>query len=96
MDAVEISHDAGLYLCEFVYFKALYQCQKTGVPALFIHVPPSQIESDQAEIVQAVLKCIVHNLCHNMELLAHKNWKSKLFKWYLDLKRNFKRLFTAK
>jgi pyrrolidone-carboxylate peptidase len=98
MDAVEISNDAGMYLCEFVFFKALHYSRtiKSGnLPALFIHVPPYEDKSDFADHVQAVLKCIVHNLCVNIDILRHKNWKSKTFNWYLNLKTRFKPL-TAK
>lgn len=95
---MEISRDAGMYLCEFVYFKALHYssyCKNGSVPALFIHVPPCENESE-FDRVQAILKCIVHNLCINLGILGRKNWKSKLFKSYLNLKTNFKTLFTAK
>lgn len=85
--------DAGLFLCEFVYFKALYYSQHR-IPALFIHVPPCDDGSDFEDYVQAVLKCIVHNLCVNLGILRRKNWKSKLFKFYLNLKTNL--LFTTK
>jgi pyroglutamyl-peptidase len=39
----ETSTDAGGYVCNYLYYRALSACARTGVPAraLFVHVPPS-------------------------------------------------------
>ena len=46
---VQISHSAGRYLCNYIYFRSLQHC--TIVPnwhALFVHVPPLKfIDKDE-------------------------------------------------
>ena len=41
-DAVEISSDPGLFVCNYVYYKSLLHQKSKGSPqnSLFIHVPP--------------------------------------------------------
>ena len=41
---VSVSHDAGRYLCNYVFFKSLYHCAEkhTHKNVLFLHVPPFQ------------------------------------------------------
>jgi hypothetical protein len=34
---VAVSTDAGLYLCEYIYYRSM---RHLGVPAIFVHVPP--------------------------------------------------------
>jgi pyroglutamyl-peptidase len=40
-EKIEISLDAGTYLCNFIYYKTLHylQIHKKNIPALFIHLP---------------------------------------------------------
>ncbi|DBA84937.1 hypothetical protein WJX79_003597 [Trebouxia sp. C0005] len=48
---VQISHSAGRYLCNYIYFRSLQHC--TNVPnwhALFVHVPPLKYASEEAEL----------------------------------------------
>jgi len=33
---VAVSTDAGLYLCEYIYYRSM---RHLGVPAIFVHVP---------------------------------------------------------
>ncbi len=40
---IEISQDAGGYVCERVYRHALLRGSELGVPALFLHVPPLDV-----------------------------------------------------
>ena len=50
-----VSHDAGSYLCNFVYWKAL--AHHPELPAIFLHVPALSAENSQREtpnIVQQV------------------------------------------
>jgi len=55
---VDTSEDAGLYLCEFIYYKSLVEMQ--GV-SLFIHVPPEEVikSEDAAKTIKCVLEKIV-------------------------------------
>jgi len=52
---VYISRDAGLYLCEYVYYCALHNCDK----ALFIHVPSVSEEMPLEKLVETVKRIIV-------------------------------------
>jgi pyrrolidone-carboxylate peptidase len=48
---VQISHSAGRYLCNYIYFRSLQHC--TNVPnwhALFVHVPPLKFAGQEAEL----------------------------------------------
>lgn len=36
-----VSQDAGRYLCNFLYYLLLEWAGRTGVPAVFVHLPPS-------------------------------------------------------
>eukprot|EP00747_Dinoflagellata_sp_TGD_P213087 gnl/TRDRNA2_/TRDRNA2_86089_c0_seq1.p1 gnl/TRDRNA2_/TRDRNA2_86089_c0~~gnl/TRDRNA2_/TRDRNA2_86089_c0_seq1.p1 ORF type:complete len:406 (-),score=47.94 gnl/TRDRNA2_/TRDRNA2_86089_c0_seq1:223-1440(-) len=71
---VEVSHDAGLYLCEYIYYKSLHLAEKHAQegslaksPAvLFIHVPPigqpytlPQLVEGLRAIVQACLEQVL-------------------------------------
>ena len=52
---VAISHSAGRYLCNYVYFRSLQLC--SNVPnwhALFVHVPPLEVIGQDAEMAFAV------------------------------------------
>lgn len=39
--AVELSHDAGQYVCERTYHHVLRRAEERGIPGLFLHVPPA-------------------------------------------------------
>lgn len=52
---VGISHSAGRYLCNYIYFKSLQLC--SNVPnwhALFVHVPPLELIGHDEEVAFAV------------------------------------------
>lgn len=59
---VNISQDAGRYLCNYVYFKSLYWCHKkySHGRVLFIHVPPfTKISEDkQCKFIQDLMKVL--------------------------------------
>lgn len=56
-----ISADAGRYVCECVYRHGLIRAAELGVPGLFLHVPPLEMQALDAQlpavelVVQAVL-----------------------------------------
>ena len=54
---VSISTDAGLYLCEFTYYRSMH----AQVPAVFVHVPPTS-ESYDAESHADDLRQIVASI----------------------------------
>ena len=52
---VAISHSAGRYLCNYIYFRSLQLC--SNVPnwhALFVHVPPLEVIGQDEEMAFAV------------------------------------------
>ena len=52
---VAISHSAGRYLCNYIYFRSLQLC--SNVPnwhALFVHVPPLEVIGQDKEMAFAV------------------------------------------
>lgn len=52
---VAISHSAGRYLCNYIYFRSLQLC--SNLPnwhALFVHVPPLKIIGEDEEMAFAV------------------------------------------
>ncbi|XP_003748440.1 pyroglutamyl-peptidase 1 [Galendromus occidentalis] len=52
---VYISRDAGLYLCEYIYYLALNRCQKS----LFIHIPALSDVFPLDKVVEAVKRIII-------------------------------------
>lgn len=85
---VEISQDAGRYLCEFIFYRSLYECtlRKLDTPVLFIHVPPPS-PTYTKEQIRETLQCLVHGLCVQ-SVIQRKGWRSKLFAFYLKSKRS--------
>lgn len=55
--AVEVSTDAGAYVCERVYHHVLGLGRELSIPALFLHVPPPAVVpvERQVELVGALL-----------------------------------------
>ncbi|KAI8914400.1 hypothetical protein EDD86DRAFT_244605 [Gorgonomyces haynaldii] len=53
---VELSYDAGKYLCEFIYFTSMecFSQQHLRVPTVFIHMPPPTPEFGQDKINHAI------------------------------------------
>jgi len=39
---VGTSRDAGGYVCERTYYRVLEHAERTGIPGLFVHVPPAE------------------------------------------------------
>ena len=46
---VRLSDDAGGYVCEITNHTLLGEGQRLGVPALFLHIPPSEVLSPEAQ-----------------------------------------------
>jgi len=70
---VQISHSAGRYLCNYIYFRSLQHC--TNVPnwhALFVHVPPIKILDQDAELEFALdlFDQLAHQVKPSMPLLS--------------------------
>jgi len=55
---VDTSEDAGLYLCEFIYYKSLVEM---GGNSLFIHVPTEDVlkSEDAAKTIKSVIQKVV-------------------------------------
>jgi len=57
---VELSDDAGKYVCNYLYYRSLEACAKAGAGArsLFLHVPPEAVASiaDGAMVVSSVCR----------------------------------------
>jgi pyroglutamyl-peptidase len=47
---VEISSDAGGYVCERTYHHLLLRSKVLGVPAVFLHLPPVEVLATEAQI----------------------------------------------
>lgn len=58
---VEVSGDAGGYVCERVYHHVLTTAERLGVPGLFLHVPPIQVMDTrrQLPVVRALVAAMV-------------------------------------
>lgn len=67
IDRIETSEDAGLFLCEFIFYNSLFQTQllrkTTGIPAnsLFFHVPTG-LSSGEIEQGRDILLSIIRAL----------------------------------
>lgn len=57
LEPVVISNEAGGYVCELTYYALLEAAERFGIPALFLHVPPSEFMKPerQATYVRALL-----------------------------------------
>lgn len=60
---LNVSHDAGNYLCDFIYYTSLYEATKRWGPdgrkqVLFVHVPPDGKLEDGVRVLTAVLRGI--------------------------------------
>ena len=57
---VELSEDAGGYVCERIYRHALVRGEERGIPALFLHVPPlAAVPLDhQLAVVRGLLEAL--------------------------------------
>jgi pyroglutamyl-peptidase len=58
---VHISEDAGGYVCDWVYQHILAHGERLGIPAVFLHVPPS-LEvpfEEQLPFVRSVVRALV-------------------------------------
>ena len=53
---VVVSNSAGLYVCNRVYYEALYAKQK----AIFIHVPKNMVATDVVKVVDILLDKLTH------------------------------------
>ena len=66
-DAVEISSDPGLFVCNYIYYKSLLHQKSKGssLNSLFIHVPPSdpQATDHEATAVKIVKQLITSVVC---------------------------------
>lgn len=58
-----VSNDAGCFVCNYLYFKCLQEAQKSGVAALFVHVPPFSEISLNRQLTAAL---------HLLDLIAAK------------------------
>ena len=53
---VQVSNSAGLYICNRVYYEALYAKHK----AIFIHVPKNMVATDVVKVVDILLDKLTH------------------------------------
>ncbi|KAI9095192.1 hypothetical protein DFS34DRAFT_651522 [Phlyctochytrium arcticum] len=65
---VQTSDDAGLYLCEYIFYHSLYwskHCEGGSPPVFFLHVPSASVEKGHRpqEELSAMVKEIVAALC---------------------------------
>ena len=57
---VQVSNSAGLYVCNRVYYEALYAKHK----AIFIHVPKNMVATDVVKVVDILLDILLDKLTH--------------------------------
>ena len=57
---IQVSNSAGLYVCNRVYYEALYAKQK----AIFIHVPKNMIATDVVAVVDILLDKLTHYISY--------------------------------
>lgn len=57
---VVVSNSAGLYICNRVYYEALYAKQK----AIFIHVPKNMVATDVVKVVDILLDKLTHYILY--------------------------------
>lgn len=57
---LEVSTDAGRFVCNWLYFNSLQLAEKCSAHSLFVHVPPASVipVEQQAEFVCELLECI--------------------------------------
>lgn len=61
---VNVSNDAGHYLCDFIYYNSLHEAVKRfgdsgSRRVLFVHVPPNGVLADGVRVLSAVIRGIV-------------------------------------
>lgn len=58
---VELSQDAGRFLCNYLYYISLTSCAQKNWHSLFVHVPPFNVipKDTQLDFIHALLKEIV-------------------------------------
>jgi len=67
--SVNVSHEAGRYLCDYIFFSSLHHIHatsKTGVAAAFIHVPPLDLPFSAADLAHQ-LKVIIIAMLSQMD-----------------------------
>ncbi|CDI77310.1 chromatin organization modifier domain-containing protein, putative [Eimeria praecox] len=64
-----VSDDAGCFVCNFLYFKSLYEGQRSGVASLFVHIPPFSAISLQQQLAAAL---------RLLALLARKGFRQSI------------------
>jgi len=69
----EISTDAGRYICNYIFFTSLHAAQPSGIPVLFVHVPPFEVMScpEQITAVICILLAIARQL-RGLQPAAHR------------------------
>ena len=60
VQSVQVSNSAGLYVCNRVYYEALYAKQK----AVFIHVPKNMVATDVVKVVDILIDILIDKLTH--------------------------------
>ena len=55
---VEISEDAGGYVCERTYYRVLTQAARFSIPGLFVHVPPLTLTplEEQLDVCRGIVR----------------------------------------
>ena len=53
-----MSEDAGLYLCEFIYFRSMKESAESGIPVLFCHVPTEGMPFSVKEMTEIILRLV--------------------------------------
>ena len=55
---IKISNFPGFYLCNYIYFWALY-LSKNNYPAMFIHIPSNGEKDDHTNKIKLLLRAII-------------------------------------
>ena len=79
---IQVSNDAGRYLCEFILYRSLYQIIQVdhlNIPVIFIHVPSNWPQ----ERINSYLQSIVTLIC-TKSVVRSKSWKSWIVKLWLS------------
>ena len=59
---IDVSENAGRYLCEFIYYKSLSIAAKKNIPVLFVHVPEITANSYSLEQLATASKNLIEVL----------------------------------